>query len=85
MTVVLPGDYESLSSIEELSIPWITDEQALREDIRALRIGMLNVMSMDEDGFKREFAGTPIMRRGLEGMKRNAQRILAAAQEEPRK
>ena len=36
MTVVLPKDYENLSAIESLSIPWISEDKALLEEIRAL-------------------------------------------------
>ncbi|MBD3393441.1 MAG: homoserine O-succinyltransferase [Chitinivibrionales bacterium] len=44
MTVVLPRDYHARDALKRREIPWKTHEDALREDIRALRIGILNIM-----------------------------------------
>lgn len=44
MTVVLPKDYHAKDALEERKILCITHEEALREDIRALRVGILNIM-----------------------------------------
>jgi homoserine O-succinyltransferase len=44
MTIVLPKDYHAKSALEERAIQCMTHDEALREDIRALHIGILNIM-----------------------------------------
>jgi homoserine O-succinyltransferase len=44
MTVVLPKDYHAKNALEDRQIICVSHEDALREDIRALRIGILNIM-----------------------------------------
>ncbi len=44
MTVVLPKNYHAQEALVRRKIPWKSREEALREDIRALRIGILNIM-----------------------------------------
>lgn len=44
MTIVLPKDYHATSALEKSHVLCVSTEDALREDIRALRIGILNVM-----------------------------------------
>jgi homoserine O-succinyltransferase len=44
MTVILPKSYHTLPTLKRRNVPWKTHEDALREDIRALRIGILNIM-----------------------------------------
>ncbi len=44
MTIILPQDYRYRKDLEKLRIHCITPEQAQRQDIRALRIGILNIM-----------------------------------------
>jgi len=44
MTIVLPKDYHATAALEQSHILCISTEEALKEDIRALRIGILNVM-----------------------------------------
>ena len=44
MTIVLPENYHAWNVLEERKIRCISQEQARREDIRALRIGILNIM-----------------------------------------
>jgi homoserine O-succinyltransferase len=44
MTVILPQNYHGRKTLERTNVPWKTREDALREDIRALRIGILNIM-----------------------------------------
>jgi homoserine O-succinyltransferase len=46
MTVVLPKDYHAREELERRRISCISHAQALKEDIRALRIGVLNIMPM---------------------------------------
>ncbi|MFP4418015.1 MAG: homoserine O-succinyltransferase [Chitinivibrionales bacterium] len=48
MTVVLPQDYHAKAALEKRKILCKTQQQALREDIRALRIGILNIMPKAE-------------------------------------
>ena len=48
MTIVLPKDYHARTALEKSRILCITQEQALKEDIRALRIGILNIMPRAE-------------------------------------
>jgi homoserine O-succinyltransferase len=44
MTIVLPKDYHAKEALEKRRIICINEDQALKEDIRALRIGILNIM-----------------------------------------
>lgn len=44
MTIVLPKDYHATAALEQSHILCISSEEALKEDIRALRIGILNIM-----------------------------------------
>lgn len=44
MTIVLPQDYHAKAALEKSRVICISTEEALREDIRALRIGILNIM-----------------------------------------
>ncbi|KMQ49711.1 Homoserine O-succinyltransferase [Chitinispirillum alkaliphilum] len=48
MTIVLPGDYHGTGALKNGKIQCITQDEALREDIRALRIGILNIMPKAE-------------------------------------
>ncbi len=44
MTIVLPKDYHATAALEKRRIHCVSTEEALREDIRALKIGILNIM-----------------------------------------
>lgn len=44
MTIVLPKDYHAKPALEDRRVHCIDQELALRESIRALRIGILNIM-----------------------------------------
>lgn len=44
MTIVIPKDYHATEALEKSHILCITTDDALKEDIRALRIGILNIM-----------------------------------------
>ena len=44
MTIVLPENYHAWNMLKDRGILCISREQAMREDIRALRIGILNIM-----------------------------------------
>lgn len=48
MTIVLPKDYHATKALEKSRVMCITTDEALREDIRALRIGILNIMPKAE-------------------------------------
>jgi len=48
MTVVVPEDYHAKEALQKRNISCITREQALKQDIRALRIGILNIMPQAE-------------------------------------
>ena len=48
MTIVLPKDYHGISALENSQVQCISTDDALREDIRALRIGVLNIMPKAE-------------------------------------
>ncbi len=48
MTIVLPEKYHAKQSLVERRINCITHQEAMREDIRALRIGILNIMPQAE-------------------------------------
>lgn len=49
MTLILRSDYHALRSIEENRIRWFPPEQAERQDIRPLRIGILNIMPLGQE------------------------------------
>ncbi|MBN1575887.1 MAG: homoserine O-succinyltransferase, partial [Chitinispirillaceae bacterium] len=44
MTIVLPKDYHATAALMQSRILCISTEEAIKEDIRALRIGILNIM-----------------------------------------
>ena len=44
MTIVLPEDYHAKAALESSRVECITNTEALKEDIRALRVGILNIM-----------------------------------------
>jgi homoserine O-succinyltransferase len=48
MTIVLQKDYHAKSALEQRRVLCVNREQALKEDIRALRIGILNIMPQAE-------------------------------------
>ena len=48
MTIVLPKDYHIKEELEKNRVECVSLEMALKEDIRALRIGILNVMPVAE-------------------------------------
>jgi homoserine O-succinyltransferase len=48
MTVVVPKDYHGISALESSKVQCIAHEDALKEDIRALRVGILNIMPKAE-------------------------------------
>ncbi|MBN1115099.1 MAG: homoserine O-succinyltransferase [Oligoflexia bacterium] len=49
MTVILPDNYHAKKALEDKNISCITRNAALHQDIRALRIGILNIMPKAED------------------------------------
>jgi homoserine O-succinyltransferase len=49
MTIVLQKDYHAKSALEKRRVLCVSHEQALKEDIRALRIGILNIMPQAEN------------------------------------
>ena len=48
MTIVLPENYHIKEELEKNRVECVSQEKALKEDIRALRIGILNVMPVAE-------------------------------------
>ncbi len=48
MTIILPDDYHAREALVERRIDCISKERALRQDIRAMRIGILNIMPQAE-------------------------------------
>ena len=46
MALILPRSYHKIESVERNRISWIEPAQAERQDIRALRIGILNIMPL---------------------------------------
>lgn len=44
MTIVIPDDYHTKAALQERRIHCIPRAQAVRQDIRAMRIGILNIM-----------------------------------------
>jgi homoserine O-succinyltransferase len=49
MTIVVPRDYHALPQIRQERISWMTPQDAERQDIRALRVGILNIMPFGKD------------------------------------
>jgi homoserine O-succinyltransferase len=49
MTIVLPKDYHSFDLLKKKRIEVMNSDDALRQDIRALRIGILNIMPKAQD------------------------------------
>ena len=48
MTLIIRPDYHGVPLIEQNKIRWIPIERAERQDIRPLRIGILNIMPLGE-------------------------------------
>ncbi|MBN1601453.1 MAG: homoserine O-succinyltransferase [Chitinispirillaceae bacterium] len=48
MTIVIPSDYHAKHALEKGRVLCISQDEAVREDIRALRIGILNIMPKAE-------------------------------------
>ena len=48
MTLIINPDYHALPILEKNGIRWIPHSQAKRQDIRPLRIGILNIMPLGE-------------------------------------
>ncbi|MGC4067327.1 MAG: homoserine O-succinyltransferase [Polyangiaceae bacterium] len=48
MTIILPADYHARCALERVRVNCITPDAAARQDIRPLRIGILNVMPKAE-------------------------------------
>ena len=46
MALILPPNYHKITAVERNRISWIKPEQAERQDIRPLRIGILNIMPL---------------------------------------
>ena len=46
MALILPRSYHKIGAVERNRISWIEPEQAERQDIRPLRIGILNIMPL---------------------------------------
>jgi len=49
MTIIMPNDYHARKELVNHGIYCITEETALKQDIRALRIGILNIMPKAEE------------------------------------
>ncbi len=49
MTIVLPNQYQAEHAFRQRRIPYLTQEEAQHADIRALRIGILNIFSQGEE------------------------------------
>jgi len=48
MTLIVRPDYHAVPILERNGIRWIPPSQAMRQDIRPLRIGILNIMPLGE-------------------------------------
>ena len=46
MALILPRSYHKIAAVERNRISWIEPELAERQDIRPLRIGILNIMPL---------------------------------------
>jgi homoserine O-succinyltransferase len=49
MTIIMPNDYHARKELVNHGIYCITEETALKQDIRALRVGILNIMPKAEE------------------------------------
>jgi homoserine O-succinyltransferase len=49
LTIVIPNDYHAKGALEERRILCMAEEKAIKQDIRALRIGILNIMPEAEN------------------------------------
>ena len=49
MTLIISPDYHAVPLIEKNGIQWISLDQAETQDIRPLRIGILNIIEYDEN------------------------------------
>ena len=48
MTLILPANYHALPQIEQNRVKWVSVPQAEKQDIRPLRIGIMNIMPLGE-------------------------------------
>ena len=48
MTLIIRSDYHAVPLIEQNGIKWISLDQSKTQDIRPLRIGILNIMPLGE-------------------------------------
>ena len=48
MTLILPANYHALPQIEQSRVKWVPVPQAEKQDIRPLRIGIMNIMPLGE-------------------------------------
>ncbi|MCL2689569.1 MAG: homoserine O-succinyltransferase [Chitinispirillia bacterium] len=48
MTIVVPKDYHGIGALESSKVQCISHDDAVKQDIRALRIGILNIMPKAE-------------------------------------
>ena len=46
MALIIPSSYHKISDVEKNHISWIEPDLAERQDIRPLRIGILNIMPL---------------------------------------
>ena len=46
MALIIPSNYHKISDVEKNHISWIEPDLAERQDIRPLRIGILNIMPL---------------------------------------
>ena len=46
MALILPRSYHKIAEVERNRISWIEPKQAERQDIRPLRVGILNIMPL---------------------------------------
>jgi homoserine O-succinyltransferase len=46
LALIIPSNYHKISDVEKNHISWIEPELAKRQDIRPLRIGILNIMPL---------------------------------------
>jgi len=44
MAIIIPRHYHAKAALESTNISWLSEENAARQDIRPLRIGILNIM-----------------------------------------
>ena len=48
MTLILPANYHALPQIEQNRVKWVPVPQAEKQDIRPLRIGIMNIMPLGD-------------------------------------